>query len=225
MRMTAAEIGEAVERRLGARYLGRVPYGPVLAMQESMVAAKLGGDSSEGDLLLLEHEAVYTLGRAASEADLLGAADRTGVPVFRVGRGGGVTFHGPGQLVGYPIVHLGPSRDVHGFIRKLEASLIATCAELGVAARVVEGQTGIWIGREKIAAIGIGVRRGVAWHGVALNVSTDLSYFDAIVPCRTPGLPMTTLERQLGWAPRVEEVAERFAACLGAELGMVLEWK
>lgn len=216
--------GEGEQRRLTARYLGRVAYEPVLAMQESLLAARVAGDAREGNLLLVEHEPVFTLGRAADEADLLGAPARTGAPVFRIGRGGGATFHGPGQLVAYPIVHLGPRRDVHGFIRRLEASLIATCAGFGVPAHTVERQTGVWVGREKIAAIGIGVRHGVTWHGVALNVSTDLAYFDAIVPCRTAGLPMTTLERQLGWAPPLAEVALRFAACLAAQLDAGLRW-
>jgi lipoyl(octanoyl) transferase len=216
--------GEHPKRLLTARVLGRVTYERALAMQESLLAARIAGEASEADLLLLEHEPVYTLGRAADEGDLLGAPASTGAPVFRVGRGGGATFHGPGQLVGYPIVPLGPRREVHGFIRRLEASLIATCAGFGVMARAVEGQTGVWVGGEKIAAIGIGVRRGVTWHGVALNVSTDLSYFAAIVPCRTAGLPMTTLERQLGWSPPLTEVAERFAVCLAAELGASLRW-
>jgi lipoate-protein ligase B len=210
-------------RGLRARFLGRVAYGSALAMQGAMVAARVTADVRD-DLLLLEHEPVYTLGRAADEADLQGAPARLGVPVVRVSRGGGATYHGPGQLIAYPIVRLRPSCDVHGYIRTLEASLIDTCAELGVGARVVPGQTGVWAAGGKIASIGIGVRRGITCHGVALNVSTDLSYFHAIVACRTAGLPMTTVERELGWAPPLEEVAGRLAYRLAARLGTKLEW-
>lgn len=203
------------DRQLRVRFLGRVRYAQALAMQEELIAAKIAGDDRD-DLLLLEHEAVYTLGRSANAADLLDAPVETGAPVFRIGRGGGVTFHGPGQLVGYPIVHLRPSRDVHRYIRMLERSLTATCAELGVDAGVRPGETGVWVGEEKIASIGIGVRHGIAFHGVALNVDTDLTYFDRIVPCRSAALRMTSLERRLGVAPPLELVAHRFGKCFAA---------
>lgn len=196
--------------RLQVRHLGRIEYGRALALQETLLAAKIAGDTTDY-LLLLEHEAVYTLGRGADEADLSGAPARTGVPVFRVGRGGGATFHGPGQLVGYPIVRLWKNgRDVHRYVRGLEATLIDTCRGLGVVATAPPGLTGVWVGDEKLASIGVGVRRGITWHGVALNVSTDVSYFELITACRLPQLRVTTLERLLGEAPSMDRVADAF---------------
>jgi lipoate-protein ligase B len=199
--------------------LGRVPYAEALALQESLLAGVAAGEAAE-QLLLLEHPPVYTIGRGADAADLCGAPERLGVPVYRVGRGGGATFHGPGQLVGYPIVRLrSAGRDVHRYVRALEAALIATCVRFGVAAVAPPAQTGVWVGARKIASIGIGVRRGVAYHGVALNVRTDLSYFAHIVPCRTSGLAMTSLAHVLGTAPPLAAVGSVFAACLAERLG------
>ena len=161
------------------------------------MADKLAGITDDF-LLLLEHEPVYTLGRGARESDLLGAPERFGVPVFRVGRGGGVTYHGPGQLVAYPIVTLArQGRDVHRYVRRLEEVLIGVCAVFGVEAFRRRGLTGVWVRNGKIASIGVGVRRWVAFHGAALNVNTDLAYFQAIVPCAMPGLAVTSLGREL----------------------------
>jgi lipoate-protein ligase B len=203
---------------LDVRRLGTVPYAEALALQEALVAANASTGAEE--LLLLEHPPVYTLGRGADAADLLGAPERLGVPVFRVGRGGGATFHGPGQLVAYPIVRLrAAGRDVHRYVRILESALIGTCADLGVAADAPAGQTGVWVGDRKIGAIGIGVRRGVAYHGIALNVSTDLSYFAHIVPCRTSGMAVTRLADLLPTTPTVGEVGEIFAARFAALMG------
>ncbi len=209
----------AARARLSVVQLGCVPYGEALALQERLVAAR--AEDAIGDrVLLLEHPPVYTLGRGADAADLQGAAERLGVPVHRVGRGGGATFHGPGQLVAYPIVRLrAAGRDVHAYVRSLEAALVATCAQFGVTAVAPSGQTGVWVGDGKIAAIGIGVRRGVAYHGIALNVSTDLTYFAHIVACRTPGLATTSLAELLSAAPPVMDVGERFAANLAERLG------
>ena len=205
--------------RLRVARLGCVPYGEALALQETLVAAR-AEDTIDDQVLLLEHPPVYTLGRGADAADIQGAAQRLGVPVYRVGRGGGATFHGPGQLVAYPIVRLrAAGRDVDAYVRSLEAALVATCLQLGVAAIVPSGQTGVWVGERKIAAIGIGVRRGVAYHGIALNVSTDLTYFAHIVACRTPGLATTSLAEVLGAAMPVMDVGERFAANLAEQLG------
>jgi lipoyl(octanoyl) transferase len=206
-------------RTLVVRELGVVPYAEALSVQESLVAAVAAGESAE-HLLLLEHPPVYTLGRGADAADLRGAPERLGVPVFRIGRGGGATFHGPGQLVAYPIVRLrAAGRDVHRYVRGLEAALIATCAHFGVEAVAPEGQTGIWVGERKLGSIGIGVRRGVAYHGIALNVRTDLSYFAHIVPCRMSGLAVTNLVEQRDDVPSVSAVgaafAERFASLMG----------
>ena len=217
----AATLARPTETRgpLRVRTLGLVPYAEALALQESLVGAIAAGETSD-QLLLLEHPPVYTLGRGADAADLCGAPERLGVPVYRVGRGGGATFHGPGQLVAYPVVRLhSAGRDVHRYVRTLEEALVATCARCGVTAAAPPGQTGVWAGERKIGSIGIGVRRGVAYHGVALNVSTDLSYFGLIVPCRTSGLTVTSLADILGAAPAVVEVGRVFADCLATRLG------
>jgi lipoyl(octanoyl) transferase len=211
--------GAETTRRLRVRRLGRVPYDRALSLQESLLGEKVAGDPID-DLLLLEHDAVYTLGRGANEADLMGAPERLGVPVFRIARGGGATFHGPGQLVGYPIVHLRPSgRDVLPFVRALERSLIETCAVFGIEARARQGLTGAWVGDEKIAAIGIGVRHGIAFHGMALNVTTDVTYFARIVPCRMAGLSTTTMERVLGRAPALADVGTAFIRSFARQIG------
>jgi lipoate-protein ligase B len=204
---------------LHVRALGTVPYAEALSLQESLVAANACGDADD-ELLLLEHPPVYTLGRGADASDLRGAPERLGVPVYRVGRGGGATFHGPGQLVAYPVVRLrAAGRDVHRYVRALEATLIDTCARFGVMASAPPEQTGVWVGEHKIGAIGIGVRRGVAYHGIALNVSTDLSYFCHIVPCRSSGMVVTSLAQLLGSAPPVDEVGVVFAARFAARMG------
>ncbi len=214
----AAPTGELAPH-LRVRRLGRMPYDRALSLQERLVEEKVAGDPID-DLLLLEHDAVYTLGRGADEADLMGVPERLGVPVFRVGRGGGATFHGPGQLVGYPIVHLRPSgRDVLPFVRRLEGSLIETCAAFGIEARTRPGLTGTWVGDEKIASIGIGVRRGIAFHGMALNVTTDVTYFAHIVPCRMAGLSTTSMQRVLGRAPELAAVATAFVGSFARQSG------
>src|SRR5499425_805928 len=154
---TGGGVGAETRARLRVRELGQVAYGEALALQEALVAARAAGESADDVLLLLEHPSVYTLGRGADAADLCGAPERLGVPVYRVGRGGGATFHGPGQLVGYPIVHLrAAGRDVHRYVRTLETALVDTCAEFGVVAEAPAGQTGVWAGGAKIASIGIG---------------------------------------------------------------------
>jgi lipoate-protein ligase B len=214
---TGAQRG--LGRPLVVRELGRVPYAEALALQEALVAASGRGEADD-QLLLLEHLPVFTLGRGADAADLLGAPERLGVPVHRVSRGGGATFHGPGQLVAYPIVRLrAGGRDVHRYVRGLEAALIATCARYGVTAAASAGQTGVWAEGRKIGSIGIGVRRGVTFHGIALNVSTDLSFFAHIVPCRTAGLEVTSLAAILGAPPPLETVGRVFAECLATEMG------
>jgi len=207
--------------RLRLHRLGRMPYAEALLRQEELLAAKIGGAAGD-DLLLVEHDPVYTLGRGAREADLLGAPARLGVPVFRIGRGGGATYHGPGQMVAYPIVHLRHGRDVHRYVRDLERALIATLAHFGVAAHAVSGETGVWTASGKIASIGIGVRRGVTFHGVALNVATDCDYFRQIVPCAAPQTVIVNLADLAGGAPSVGEVGDVFAAALATELELEL---
>lgn len=199
--------------------LGRIEYARALELQERLLARRIAGEAPD-TLLLLEHEPVYTLGRGADAADLRGAPELMGVPVFRVGRGGGVTYHGPGQMVAYPIVGIARAgRDVRRYVRGLEEALIATCARYGVDAAARPDCTGVWAGAEKIASIGIGVRRWVAYHGVALNVCTDLSYFAAVVPCRVPGMRLTTLAERAGRALEVFEVGRAFADCFRERFG------
>ena len=208
----------SARRELHVQHLGRIDYASALALQESLLGEKVAGETADY-LLLLEHDPVYTLGRGADAADLLGAPERLSTPVFRVGRGGGATFHGPGQVVGYPIVQLRGTRDVHRYVRELESWLLATCQALGVEAALRPGLTGIWVDEEKLASIGIGVRRGIAYHGIALNVCTDVRYFEEISPCRMPGLRVTTLERVLGHPLATQEVERTLAVCFRRVMG------
>jgi lipoyl(octanoyl) transferase len=205
---------------------GRVEYGRGLAKQEELVARKLDGDPRDY-LLILEHDPVYTLGRGADEADLLGAPDRLHVPVFRVGRGGGVTFHGPGQLVAYPILRLAHGgRDVHRYVRLLEQVIVETCRTFAVEATARPDLTGVWVGEEKIASIGIGVRHWITYHGLAINVSTDLVYFNNVVTCRMPEIRVTSLQRVLGRPVSLDEVARHFADCFAATMGYAsVQWQ
>ncbi|MBX3028142.1 lipoyl(octanoyl) transferase LipB [bacterium] len=213
----AAATGAVAAPPLQVRRLGRRPYEEVLALQEDLLARVAAGGPET--VLLLEHPPVYTLGRGADAADLRGAPERLGVPWVRVGRGGGATFHGPGQLVAYPIVRLrAAGRDVSGYVCALERALIDTCAAFGVAARAPSGQIGVWAGGRKIASVGIGVRRGVAYHGIALNVATDLAYFDAITVCRSDGLRLINLGALCTPPPALDAVGDAFARALAARL-------
>lgn len=174
-------------------------------------------------LLLLEHEPVFTLGRNARRENVLLPEEdlrARGFHVFESGRGGDVTYHGPGQVVGYPILDLSPDRrDVHRYVRDLEEVMIRTCADYGVAAGRLTGLTGAWVGPEKIGAIGVRIARWVTSHGFALNVTTDLSPFGLIVPCGIRERGVTSLERQLGWAvppaEAMDRAAQRFAEVFG----------
>src|SRR2546426_403505 len=177
---------------------GRVEYARALAWQEALVARRLAGGPDT--LLLLEHLPVYTLGRGADARHL--HAPASDVPVWRVGRGGQVTYHGPGQLVGYAIVDLRRLRpDVRWYVHSLEEVLIGALDDLGIAAGRVPGRIGVWVeGRRKIASIGIGVRRWVTWHGFALNVAEDLRGFAGIAPCGLADVEMTSVAREGGLA-------------------------
>jgi lipoyl(octanoyl) transferase len=199
--------------------LGTVDYADALALQDALVAARR--DDLIGDtMLLLEHPHIFTLGRGADERYLLQAMPA--VPVFRVSRGGQVTYHGPGQLVGYPIVKLeGRDRDVHLYLRRLEQTLIDALASLGIAAGRRAGLTGVWVGERKIGSIGVGVRRWITLHGFALNVCTQLEYFDAMVPCGIAGCEMTSVRREIGGradlGATAEVVQQSFVAVFGYE--------
>ena len=189
-------------RPLAVVDLGRRPYGEVLELQRDLCRRRMSGDLADDFLLLVEHEPVVTLGRGTREASLplpVDAIRRRGVEVFEVERGGDVTFHGPGQLVGYPILDLtGHRQDLHWYLRTLEQALIAALDTLGIAAERNPGLTGVWTRGRKIASIGIHVKQWVTLHGFALNVTTDLGYFDLIVPCGIQGVSMTSVARELG---------------------------
>jgi lipoyl(octanoyl) transferase len=184
----------SAQNTLGVARLGTIDYAAALALQERMLAARQQ-DRIADVLLLLEHPHVYTLGRGASEAFLLNRPAE--VPLYRVSRGGEVTYHGPGQLVGYPIIKLeGAARDVHAYLRRLEDTMIGALGEVRIDAGRRERLTGVWIGERKIASIGVCIRRWVTMHGFALNVTTDLGYFERIVPCGIDGCVMTSIAAQ-----------------------------
>ncbi len=201
-----------IPRPLTVRQLGRVTYAEGLEMQALLVARRQAGEVPD-TLLLLEHEPVFTLGRNARRENVLlseEALRERGFAVFDTGRGGDVTYHGPGQVVGYPILDLSPDRrDVHRYVRDLEEVMIRTCADYGIPAGRVAGLTGTWVGQEKIGAIGVRIARWVTSHGFAFNVSTDLSPFSLIVPCGIENRGVTSLERLLGRPVRLDEVMDR----------------
>lgn len=199
-------------------WLGRQPYEAALAHQEELLERAVREPQSPDHLLLLEHDHVYTLGRGADEHDLQDAPQRLGVPSYRVGRGGGVTYHGPGQLVGYPIVRL-PGGDVQRYVHLLEEALILTCAQFDVSATRHGDAIGVWASRGKIGSIGIGVRRGVAYHGIALNVAPDLEYFEQVIACREAALRFTTLAQAAAVQPALARVAQVFRDCFAQIFG------
>jgi len=184
--------------------LGRRPYGEVLELQRRLCRARQAGEITEDLLLLVEHDPVVTLGRGTKDTSLPLSPDAIrarGVEVFDVERGGDVTFHGPGQLVGYPILDLTHHKqDLHWYLRAVEEALIDALGALGIAAERNPGLTGVWTGGRKIASIGIHVKQWVTFHGFALNVATDLDFFDLIVPCGIEGVTMTSAARELGAA-------------------------
>jgi len=192
--------------------LGLVEYGWALSLQRALAQARIEG--KVGDLLLLlEHPPVITLGRGAKRERLLMEAEGLqvrGVALFEVERGGDVTYHGPGQLVGYPILDLNlHGRDLHRYMRNLEEVLLLTLKDYRIGAERLQGLTGVFVQGKKIASLGVHVRRWVSWHGFALNVNTDLSFFDLIVPCGLQGVEMSSLEACLGRRVPLEEVVEK----------------
>jgi len=202
---------------LNSRWLGRINYADALALQEEIVARKAADLSAADELLLLEHEPVYTIGRTPDESSLRDPA-LLPHPVIQTNRGGQATYHGPGQLVGYPILDLRTrGQDLHRYLRGLEEMLIALLADYGVTGERSPGQTGVWVGRKKIASIGVGVRRWISMHGFALNVCGDLAPFNAITPCGIAGVEMTSLSRECGREVGVRDAADwvalHFEAC------------
>ena len=206
-------------------WLGETDYRRALDLQLDHVARR--ADGTIGDtLLLLTHPHVYTLGRTGDAANLLVSESRLardGISLERIARGGDITYHGPGQLVGYPIVHL-PKPDLHRYLRALEAVLIEAMALFGVACEREDGLTGVWAGGRKIASIGVGVKRWVTYHGFALNVSTDLAYFRKINLCGLTGREATSMAEILGNAPSMETVRDVVAsACCRHLAGFAAE--
>jgi lipoyl(octanoyl) transferase len=206
-----------IARSVEVRRLGLIAYAEALEVQRSLVEDRRAG--RVGDLLLfVEHPHVLTLGARgdSGRSHILATADalaERGVAVHEAGRGGDITYHGPGQIVGYPIIDLRPDRcDVHRYVRDLEEVLIRAVAEYGVEAGRVEGLTGVWVGREKLAAIGVRISRWITSHGFALNVSTNLDYFNLIVPCGIPDRGVTSLARLLDRPVELGEVEDCLAS-------------
>jgi len=207
------------------RWLGRMSFPDALALQEQLVAEKRSDHSLGDELLLLEHEPVYTIGRTPNQSSLLGTAHLP-YPLFPINRGGQATYHGPGQLIGYPIIDLRRyGQDLHRYLRWLEDLLVETLAELGINSTTRSGLTGVWVENRKIASIGVGVRHWITMHGFALNVCGDLSPFNQIVPCGIANVTMTSIEKETGDAhtpaelvSRVEQIAlQRIPALRNAE--------
>lgn len=214
-------------RPLQTRWLGTIPHPEAFRMQTELHAQRAAGEAGasggvEDLLLLLEHPHVYTIGRRGSREQILwdgDTLDARGVAVVETDRGGMVTYHGPGQLVGYPIITLGRGADLVRYLRDLEEAIIRTLAHFGITGERDPEQTGVWVGAEKIAAIGVRVTRGVTKHGFALNVSTDLSYFAGIVPCGIFDRGVTSVAALTGSAPELVEVARIFADEFGTVFG------
>lgn len=200
------------------RWLGRISYSDGLDIQNQTVSACLNGAGPE-TLFLLEHEPVYTIGRTRDQSSLRNPA-ALAAPVFETNRGGQATWHGPGQLVAYPILDLqSHGKDLHRYLRFLEDVTIKTCAACGVQAGRRDGLTGVWVEDRKIASIGVGVRRWISMHGLALNVSrSSLSAFTQITPCGIAGVEMTSLESESGAPHTVEEVAQSLAKIFQRDL-------
>ena len=204
------------ERELLTVPLGRMPYAEALELQRSIARDRISGAISQDVLLLMEHPPVVTLGRSTKEKHLVASPEflqTHGVELFEVERGGDVTFHGPGQLVGYPIVDLKRHRqDLHWYLRKIEEALINALADYGIPGERNPSFTGVWTRGKKIASIGVHARDWVTWHGFALNVTTDLSFFDLIVPCGNYGVVMTSIAREVGSDVSAQDVRDRVSA-------------
>ncbi len=202
----------AREPALEVRHLGLMAYADALELQTELRAAR-EQDQVGDTILLLEHPDVITFGRSAKPATALlddAQLANAGYEVYRVNRGGDVTWHGPGQLVGYPILDLGAQRDVHAYLRTLERLLIAALADFGIDAIRRDGYAGVWLDKwRKIASIGVGLRRWLTMHGFALNVCCDLRRFSAIIPCGLDGVEMTSMSEVLGQRLELSAVAER----------------
>lgn len=223
MRAESAEVSPLI-----AAWMGSVDYAEAWALQRRLFLARLEGERGD-HILLLEHPHTYTLGKRALEDDLVyDARDRAarGISLYNVDRGGRATYHGPGQLVGYPIMMLGEEGryDVVKYLRGLEEVLIRTAADLGVEARRDPENTGVWVDENKIGAIGVKITRGITMHGFAFNVTTDLTMFGGIVPCGIQGKWVTSVERETGIRRSVREAATIAANHAAEVFGRALAW-
>lgn len=215
---THGVTSEETRRVLHWAYLGRVPYARALELQRDSRELLREGRAGER-LILLQHPHTYTLGRSADRSEIVATIEwlrAHGVTIAEADRGGQVTYHGPGQLVGYPIIDLDPDRrDIRRYMHDLQAVLVRTLAVFGLAAeaRYEQPEIGVWCEGHKIASLGVHVSRWITTHGFALNVATDLSYFSGIVPCGMPRVEMASIESLAGSAPEIEEVATVCAGC------------
>lgn len=211
---------------LTASWLGRIDYSAAWSWQQEIFLARLDEDIVDS-LMLLEHPPTYTLGRRTQPGDLLyGEAECSarGISLYQVDRGGRATYHGPGQLVGYPILALGERYDVMRYLRNLEEALIRTARDLGVDASRDPDHTGVWVGPNKLGAIGVKITRGITMHGFAFNVATNLSMFEGIVPCGFTDRWVTSIEAETGRRYPLKEVADRAANHLATVFGRALVW-
>lgn len=215
-------------RELWVVDFGRRAYGEMLELQRAVARARISGDVEQDVLLLVEHPPVITLGRSSKDAHLLSNPEQLkarGVELFEVERGGDVTFHGPGQLVGYPIIDLKRHKqDLHWYLRQVEEVLIRALGQMGIKAERIPKYTGVWTRDRKIASIGVHARDWVTWHGFALNVETELSFFDLIVPCGIPAVVMTSVQRELGRAVEIAEVSEIVSRKCADVFGLNPRW-
>ena len=210
---------------LTVEHIGTVPYRPTRELQDELADQRRGRRIGDR-LLLLEHFPVYTIGRGGDATNLLASPERMreiGAELIRIDRGGDITFHGPGQLVAYPIVELRDPLDLRRYVRTLEEALIATAAAFGIETHRLDGRPGIWVdGDRKLAAIGVRVKRGVTTHGLALNVNNDLRWFDEMIPCGLPHTSATSMAAELGQPAPMDDVADQLAAQLARGLGLRL---
>jgi lipoyl(octanoyl) transferase len=196
--------------RVVSRWIGRIPYTEGLNLQDRLVGEKLAGDKQD-HLLLLEHDPVFTMGRSRDESSLGKEADLP-FPAHRTNRGGQATYHGPGQLVGYPILDLKEcGTDLHRYLRFIEEVIISLLDHHGVTGNRIEGKTGVWVGDRKIASLGIGVRRWITMHGFAVNICGDLTPFQHITPCGLSGVEMTSMQAEGAVGVTVESCAREVA--------------
>jgi lipoyl(octanoyl) transferase len=203
---------------LRIKWLARVNFADALALQEEIVARKREDLDAPDEILLLEHEPVYTIGRTPDKSSLLGAAHLPH-PLFGINRGGQATYHGPGQLMAYPIIDLRQcGQDLHRYLRWLEQTLIEFLVTYDLSATQREGLTGVWIANRKIASIGVGVRHWITMHGFALNVYGDLSPFGHIVPCGISNVTMTSMEKETGISVAVVDIARTFEKFVGDKI-------